>query len=172
MLHRITSFDGIDSRKLMDIYREGNLENADYFYPDEPNRPLAIQKCEADFLHFLETNFYQREGSEYWILEEENTWVSALRLNQIEDGFYYLEALETHPLFRKKGYAARLLNGVIDVLKQRGSFKICDTVSKTNEASIGTHQKCGFEIVPGAAIDYLNNETSSDSYGMQYSYCS
>lgn len=168
MLHRITSFNGIDSRKLMDLYREGNLENAEYFYPEEP-LPTAMQKCEADFLQFLQTKFFQREGSEYWILEAEDTWVSALRLSRIEDGFYYLEALETHPDFRKKGYAARLLCDVIEELKARGPFRLCDCVSKTNLASVRVHRKCGFEIVSEAAFDYLNNETNENHYGMQYS---
>ena len=35
MLHRITRFSGLDGRKLMDLYAEGNLENTDYFFPDE-----------------------------------------------------------------------------------------------------------------------------------------
>lgn len=168
MLHRITSFNDIDSRKLMALYQEGNLENAEYFYPEEA-LPSAIQKCEADFLQFLATKFFQREGSEYWILETEDTWVSALRLNRIADGFYYLEALETHPDFRKKGYAARLLSDVIEELKSRGPFRLCDSVSKTNLASVRVHRKCGFEIVSEAAFDYLNNETNETHYGMQYS---
>lgn len=167
MLHKITSFEEIDGRKLMDLYQEGNLENAEYFYPEEA-LPTAIRKCEADFLQFLEMKFFRREGSEYWILEAEDTWVSALRLNRIADNFYYLEALETHPGYRKKGYAVCLLNSVIDDLKHRGPFRLCDSVGKTNTASVRTHQKCGFEIVSESAFDYLNNETDAGSYGMQY----
>jgi hypothetical protein len=30
MIYRITKFEEIDSQKLMDIYREGNEDNAEY----------------------------------------------------------------------------------------------------------------------------------------------
>ena len=34
MLLRISRFDDLDERKLMDIYSESNFENTDYFFPD------------------------------------------------------------------------------------------------------------------------------------------
>ena len=170
MLLKIVSFEGIHGRKLMDLYQEGNIENAEFFYPDMEDRALALQKCEEDFLEFVRTKFFRREGSEYWILEEGGVWVSALRLNRIEAGHYYIEALETHPEYREKGYATRLLGGVIENLKSRGPFRLSDCVSKKNEPSVRTHRKCGFAIVPGAAVDYLNHETSEKSYGMEYRF--
>ena len=170
MLHKIVSFEEIDGRKLMDLYQEGNVENIEYFYPEMENKTLALQKCEENFLEFVRTDFFQREGSEYWILEEDGVWVSALRLNKIDSGHYYIEALETHPEFRRKGYASCLLSGVIADLKKRGPFRLSDCVGKKNEASIQTHKKCGFEIVSEAAMDYLNHETSDRQYGMEYSF--
>ena len=38
MLRKIESFGDLDGRKLMDVYAEGNEENAEYFHPDEPDR--------------------------------------------------------------------------------------------------------------------------------------
>lgn len=170
MLIKIVAFEGIDGRKLMDLYQEGNAENAEHFYPAMEDRVLAVQKCEDDFLEFVRTKFYQRKGSEYWILDEDGVWVSALRLNRIERGHYYIEALETHPEYREKGYATCLLGGVIEDLKGRGPFRLSDCVSKKNEPSVRTHIKCGFAIVPGAAVDYLNHESSERSYGMEYRF--
>lgn len=30
-------------------------------------------------------------------------WGSALRLSKLDEGLYYIEALETHPSFRRRG---------------------------------------------------------------------
>lgn len=169
MLHRITSFAGVNGRKLMDLYREGNLENAAYFHPDAPDKALALQEQEEDFLRFIQTDFFQKKGNEYWVLEEENTWVSALRLYQISEERYYIEALETHPEFRRRGYAEHLLNSVTEELKRRGPFQLWDCVGKRNEASIRTHLKCGFEIAAQSGFDYLTDEVNDQCFGMRYS---
>lgn len=168
MLKKIVSFEEVDGRKLMDLYQEGNIEKRDSFYPDMADRSLALQKCEDEFLDYIRTDFFSREGSEYWILEEGEVWISALRLYKIDEGFYYIEALETHPEYRRRGFAGRLLKGVIEQLKTRGPFRLCDCVGKRNEASIRTHKKCGFEIASESGIDYLNNETNDWQYGMQF----
>ena len=133
MLYRIEQVNQIDGRKLMDLYQEGNIENIDYFYPGTEDREGALKRIENDFLGYIEKDFLAKPENAYWILEEEGAWVSALRLYKIEDGFYYIEALETHPQYRRKGYAVKLLNGVIDALKKKGSFKLCDNVRKRNE---------------------------------------
>ena len=170
MIYRSTTMDKIDKRKLMDIYREGNLENADYFYPEIADKEQAVAKVEGDFMKYIETDFLSSSGNEYWVLEENAVWVSALRLYRINNDLYYIEALETHPDFRQKGYASKLLNSVINELKKQGSFRLCDCVSKKNTASIRTHEKCGFRVVSEEGFDYLNNEADDRHYGMEYSY--
>lgn len=148
MLHRITSFDGIDGRKLMDLYREGNEENVAYFQPDAPDKALALREQEEGFLRFIRTDFLQKEGNEYWVLEEEQIWVSALRLYRVAEGQYYIEALETHPEFRKRGYAARLLTRVIEELSSRGPFQLCDCVSKRNGRPSGRISSVDLRLPP------------------------
>ena len=93
--------------------------------------------------------------------------VSAARLNKIND-FYYLEALETPPQYRKKGYASELLNEMITHLHQQGSVDIRDCVSKTNTASLATHKKCGFFIAEENGIYYPSNTVNNKTYGMRY----
>ena len=110
------------------------------------------------------SEFFSQSGSEYWVLESDGVWVSALRLSRIEKGLYYLEALETRPDCRRQGHAARLLDGVIDELKKAGPFRICDCISKRNTASIRTHEKCGFIIVSEAGYDYLLNESDDHDW--------
>lgn len=173
MLIEITSYNDIDARKLMDLYVEGNIENADYFHPDMADKTAALALMEESFLDFLKTDFFERPNSTYCILEENGVWVSALRLSLVEDGQchrYYLEALETRPDSRRKGYASRLLEEVVAHLKSKGSFVLCDCVSKRNEPSLRTHLKCGFQIASNEGFDYLQNEANPRSYGMEYRF--
>ena len=44
----------------------------------------------------------------------------------VKPGLFYLEALETPPESRRKGYAAHLISDVIEEMKQEGSFRLCD----------------------------------------------
>lgn len=170
MLLQIDTFDKLDGRKLMDLYCEGNEENVEYFYPDMSDKNAALQKVENDFLEFLKTRFFCDRRNRYMILEINGIWVSALRLNYIEDGLYYIEALETHPEYRKYGFAAKLLSEVLDLMKQQGRYKICSCVGHNNIPSLKTHQKCGFSIVSDVGYDYLQKKTDDECYGMQLSY--
>jgi ribosomal protein S18 acetylase RimI-like enzyme len=170
MIYRITKFEEIDSQKLMAIYREGNEENAEYFYPDEKDKAKAIRMVEKSFLNYIKTDFFSSGNNTYWILEINNVWISALRLYRIDEEAYYIEALETHPEFRKHGYATTLLNEVITAMKKLGTFKIFDCVSKKNEASIKTHLKCGFQNISDIGLNYLSNEKNEKTFGMQYVY--
>ena len=170
MIIEINTFGQIDGRKLMDIYRESNVENTDYFYPDTSNKVEALRKVECDYLDYIRKDFLANEKNRYMILENNGNWVCALRLYCIDTGLYYIEALETHPEYRRKGYAAWLLTDVIDLLKKRGAYMIRDCVDKKNIASLLTHQKVGFVIYSDEGYDYLQNETDIGSYGLQFTY--
>ena len=188
MLLRFDSYGEIDTRKLMDVYSESNVENIDYFYPDMSDRDAALSLVESRFLDYLKDDFFKRPGSSYYVLEDSGTWVSALRLSsldrssdrssdrpydvpynnsQSEGGFFYLEALEPRPDCRLKGFATKLIEEVVSYLKGKGPFSMFDTVSKRNEASIKTHLKAGFRIVSKEGYDYLRNERCDGYLGME-----
>lgn len=169
MIMPIRFLHKIDEKKLMNIYRESNEENTDYFYPNITDKHEALQRVEHDFLHFIQNDFFsENKQNQYMVLVIDDIWVSALRLYFIKDGFYYIEALETHPEYRKKGYATELLLGVIDRLKEKEHFTLCDCVSKKNIASLATHKKCGFKIASDKGYDYLQNEIDENCVSMQY----
>lgn len=170
MLRKIESFSELDSRKLMNVYAEGNEENAEYFYPNEPDRAAAVKRVETNFLGFLKKEFYSRPGSVYWVLEEDGEWVSALRASRIREGLYYLEALETRPDRRREGFAARLLTAVTQELKIGGPFRLYDCVSRRNAASLKTHERCGFRIASDPGHDYLRDRPDEGAYGLMYGY--
>ena len=103
----------------------------------------------------------------YCVLVKDGVWVSALRLNAVMD-FYYIEALETAPMFRRRGYGAEVLNETLHLLRQKGSFVIRDNVGKSNAASLATHRKCGFELEHEDAVDYLHGTVEPSCYGLIY----
>ena len=168
MLRRLETFARVDGRRLMDIYREDNIENTDYFYPDMKDKAQALARVEQDFLHYLETDFFFKPGNACWVLEENGVWVSALRLTELSPGDYYLEALSTHPDFRRQGCAARLLEAVLAELKKEGPFRLRDCVGKKNVPSLGVHEKCGFRIAAQDGTDCLSGEVNERCYGMEY----
>ena len=170
MIQKITSYFDIDKRKLMDVYSESNYENTDYFFPDEADKNVAVKKVENGFLDFLKTEFFTRPGNVYWVLEKDGIWISALRTSEIQNSLYYIEALETRPDHRGRGYASQLLTGVIGALQQGGPFRLCDCVGKRNAASLRTHKKCGFAVISDAGYDYLSGSSDDSVYGLEYRY--
>ena len=170
MLIKITEYQNVNARELMDVYSESNLENTEYFFPEETDKEAAVKKVEAGFLDFLKNDFFDQAEAAYWILEADGVYVSALRTCRIQDGLYYLEALETRPDRRQKGYGAMLLSMVLDSLKENGPFRLCSCVGKKNIASLKTHEKCGFRVVSEEGFDYLQGEADDHDYGLEYSY--
>lgn len=169
MLLKITAYQALDERKLMDIYAESNLENTGFFCPEEPDKETAVRMVESGFLDFLKNEFFKETEAVYWILEEGGVWVSTLRICKTQDGPYYLEALETRPDRRMRGYGTLLLSGVLDAMKAEGPFRLCDCVGKRNTASLKAHEKCGFRIVSEKGYDYLHQEADDRDFGLEYS---
>ena len=167
MLLRADRYVQLDGEKLMDLYREGNVENTTYFYP-EMDPAIALKRVEQEFLAFLRDDFLPRPENTYWLLVEDGVYKSALQLTELKGRLFYLEALETRIEDRQKGYATELLQAVCDALKDGGPFRICDCVGKSNAASIRTHLKAGFRIVSEAGYDYLQKEADERHYGLSY----
>ena len=148
MLLRFESLGDLNFRALMDVYEEGNRENAADQYPEEGEyRGLAL--AEEDFRQYLRECFFTVHGAEYYVWAENDRYISALRLEPYQDGLL-LEALETRPDMRRKGYAARLIRSVVEILPE--GTKIYSHVSKRNTASMKTHESCGFEIILNYAV--------------------
>ena len=165
-MRRVTELGAREFRKLMDIYAEGNRENAEYFYPE---LPLAdgVAREEQKFAKMLRESFLCKAENELYVLETEGRWVAALRLTRM-DGFYYLEALETKPDQRKKGYGKALLTALCKELAARGPVVVRDCVGKRNEASLRTHLSAGFVIDRDPGIEYPGGEADARCFGMLY----
>ena len=44
MLRKITRYEDLDTRALMDVYAESNFENTDYFFPNDTDKAEAVRK--------------------------------------------------------------------------------------------------------------------------------
>ena len=147
MLHIIHTMKELDFGQLMAVYEEGNRENGGENYPDEPeNRQIAL--AEQDFYQYLQQVFFKTRDAAYYIWEENGKYVSALRLEPYRDGLL-LEAMETHPEMRQKGYAAKLMLETIPFAKD---MPLYSHVSKKNIPSLRTHEKCGFKRILEYAV--------------------
>ena len=142
MLILARSIRDLSFSRLMEVYIEGNLENAEEFYPNLTEGQKLMQ-AEQDFYQYLNEVFFRTSDAVYAIWEEQGTYVSALRLEPYRDGLL-LEALETAPPSRRQGYAEKLIRAV---QKQFSNQRIYSHVSKKNAASLRVHEKCGFRRI-------------------------
>ena len=143
-------FDRVDKAPFMNVYKESSSENAVRWYP-ELSAEAALQKYEEGYADYMAHGFAD-EGGLSFILQENGVYVCALRLFPRGDGQFYLEALETHPAYRQRGYGTQLLNKMTAYLAAENPFfTVTSHVKKTNTASIRTHLAAGFII----AADYV-----------------
>ena len=144
MLYLATKLRELNFAQLMAVYKEGNQENGEVFFP-ELSEGQRMLRAEESFYQYLREGFFPTEGAVYAIWTENGKYVSALRLEPYEDGLL-LEALETAPVCRRKGYASQLVRAVQEAFPK----KIYSHVNRKNTPSLAVHKKCGFRQV----LDY------------------
>lgn len=133
--------------QLMGVYAEGNAENARENYPHLPLE-RGILEAEQDFYRYLQSVFFPTDGAFYALWEEDGQYVSALRLEPYRDGLL-VEAVETAPEHRRKGYARKLLKSTLNYLKEG---RVYAHISKKDTASLALHTGCGFDRVSEQAV--------------------
>jgi len=164
MLKIIYSLKDMDFRQLMDVYAEGNRENGCVFYPDLPENQQLLQ-AEQDFYAYLR-EFFKDKAAFYAVWAPENVYVAALRMEPYQDGLL-LEALETAPEHRRKGYATALVKQTLEELAQNKTCCVYSHVNKTNTASLGVHAACGFKRIAEHAV-YADGSVLHNSCTLLY----
>lgn len=152
MLILATSLRQLRFGELMEVYADSNEEKASEW----PNLPhgYALMLAEQDFRQYLSDVFFRTPGAVCALWEANGKYVSALRLEPYRDGLL-LEALETAPNHRKKGYAVTLIQAVQQYLQSQGTVKLYSHIDKRNTASLRTHDRCGFSVISDCAV-YIN----------------
>lgn len=142
--------DRIDFEKLMDIYEESNCENIQKAYKiadglDDFYEKEKIYKIYKDsYISYLKNEFLANKENYLVILKDKDVYLSGLRLHYRKD-YYLIEALETNPNFRNKGYGERLMSEVLKAFPYKTVFR--SEVAISNEKSLGLHKKLGFKII-------------------------
>lgn len=147
----------LDFSALMDVYIEGNMEKAEE-YGDG-----GLLRAEREFCDYLREDFFRHEGAFYAVWKQGNAYICALRMEPYRDG-WLLEALETAPEYRRRGYAKALVSAV---LEQMESTIVYSHVSKGNEASLRTHYACGF-VKHLDYVVYLDGSVTRRGITMRY----
>ncbi len=145
--------------QLMDVYAQSNRENGDALYPQLSSGERVL-RAEQDFYQYLRECFFPTPGAMYALWVENGRYVSALRLEPYQDGLL-LEALETAPDHRQKGYATKLVGEATAAVGQT----VYAHVSRKNTASQKPHIRCGFHRILSYAR-YADGSvlTDSDTY--------
>ena len=79
-LLRFDRFEDLDFPKLMEIYRESNLENIPSFFPEETDPERGLRRVEAGFRDYLRNDFFSVPGNRSFVLSDGARWASAIRL--------------------------------------------------------------------------------------------
>lgn len=140
---------------LMDVYIEGNLEKTE--------SGMTLLEAEQDFYQYLQEGFYSAPGAVYYVWQEQGKYMSALRLEPYRDG-WLLEALETAPEQRRKGYGEMLIRAVLALEEYE---TIYSHVHKGNTPSLAIHKKCGFCVVSDTAA-YIDGSVNPYACTMCY----
>lgn len=141
MLRIVKRLCELDFGQLMEVYAEGNRKNGDEFYPRLPSGARRL-RAEQDFYQYLRECFFPTPGAMYALWMEDGRYVSALRLEPYQDGLL-LEALETAPAHRQKGFAAKLVSAATAAVEK----PVYSHISRKNTASQKTHIRCGFRRI-------------------------
>lgn len=107
---------------------------------------------------YLRQEFFSRPQDAYCLWVEDGKIISCLRLQSYRDGLL-LEALETNPAHRGRGYGKKLVSAVLAETKMTKGYV---HIHKKNAASIAVHEKCGFRRI----LDYA--VFADGSVGAQY----
>lgn len=157
MLEVFDSLKSLNFRMLMDVYAQSNRENAEDFFP-QLSGTQGIAMVEQQFYTYLQEVFFKTQNSRYCVWAEAGKYVSALRLEPYRDGLL-LEALETAPEQRRKGYGSSLM---LTALAQIQGEPVYSHVGKRNAASLTLHTGCGFEKIQDFAV-YIDGSVSQNA---------
>lgn len=166
MIQYFSTFNTIDSKQLMAVYTGSNEKGAQRTYPEEKDYKKRLDTYESAFIEFIRDDFLSLPHSTYAVYVENGIYFSAARLIRSNQNIVYLEALETNPLYRKQGYAKKLIMQLkIDLIRQ-GVRELRSNVSYSNEKSLSLHKACGFIIDQNPGYDYHYGAFEEGSYGM------
>jgi len=129
-----------------DVLNNGLVEDRGFNINDSNIEEIKFN-IKKDFIEYLMSCSKDENFQAYYILRDEHhTIVSVCRI-VFDAGEYYLEGLETHRDYYRKGFATKLLFQVMQELKRNNVLKIYSIVRNHNTKSLNFHRKNGFTNV-------------------------
>lgn len=109
----------------------------------------ALLEAEQDLWAYL-SDFLRDKENRYVVIVTDVCYICALRLELYADGVL-ISGLETNPLYRRQGYAGKLLDAVAEHCRGRGLRYIYSHIAMSNDASLALHKNHGFILYSNAA---------------------
>ena len=143
MLVEVKTVDEGVVRRLTDIYAE-SMDALEKHFPSRERMLAEYAAFAADFARqenqriLAESRVSLSRGSAPWRA------VSALRAIEAQPGSWFLEAVETMPSQRGKGYGKALVLDTLRYLEGLGAREVTCTIARDNAVSRAMHESCGF----------------------------
>ena len=147
MIVAVNNIDKNTIERLLALYSE-SMNHMLKFYSNKDKMITA-------YTSFCE-NFIKSPNHCILVEEVSGVWVSALRALETEQEKWFIEAVETKPDQRGKGYGKALLQHTIQYLQERNMKEVTCTIASKNVISQELHKKCGF---------YPTNEAPMNPWG-------
>lgn len=147
---KLSSLSAVEKEQWFDVLNYGLEEDNEVSF-DDPDISAKQDAIKADYLYYLNNCARTNDYICYFVLYDNNIIVSVARI--VSKGIpLYLEGLETHRDFRRKGYATILIQKVFSYCFDNDIEVIKSVVALDNHSSNVFHLKMGFEL-------YNNNES-------------
>lgn len=153
MLKHITQVEPWVVQGQMELYRESMAQLARRF-----ESPQAMEQAYGEFLK----EFVTHPNQMVLVEEVDGVWVSGLRCVECAPGVWFLEALETAPQARGKGWAKQLITHTQQQLTQLGAHELFSLIDPENTPSIATHVACGFMATQREPVSGWGEEQPGD----------
>ncbi len=149
MLTIIRSTDPFPYHSIMQIYEESIIRDGQLRYARYSSERQKIE-AEQDLYQYLKDAFFRQADAFLALWTVEGQAASALRMEPYQDGFL-LNALETSPAHRNRGYASCLIKEMLAYFRTLSDLPVYSHIDQNNLPSMKVHQKAGFVFLnPGA----------------------
>ena len=167
MVTYIQKIRDCDISALFSVYSQ-SLEEARTLHYSRLDANEGFLLASQDYYQYLSQVFFRTPGAVLAVYSHNGEYVSALRLEPYQDG-YLLNALETAPDCRGKGFGKHLVEEVIAYCRAAGIHVLYSHVDKQNVASQKLHLAVGFTVVSRNAT--LLDGTFSTQYETLCFFC-
>ena len=165
MVKIIGEIGELNTQQLLDVYLQSHENYGREHFPKlDAHEQLVF--AQEDFRSYLREDFFLQKDAFYAVWIVDGVYQCALRLEPYRDGML-LQALETAPNARRKGYAGSLIAEVLKHLQGRSYKAVYSHVEKHNIPSLAVHYKCGFQKLTDSAT-YLDGTVTQRSCTLCY----